>query len=229
MARSRQGFTVVELMVVLGIVSALVLVGAPFMSDIAADTRLKSATRSIAGAVSYARAQAIRTRTNHVVMFGTTPGGNPLPSAALVLADTDGDGEIDPGETVRLMPEDAGNEFQGIPGTSRYGKTSAVGAPADDPDPLGLFAGGASLAISSFRGPGGNNMNVLLFQPDGIPRTYDPGPPFDLGTLGSGAGAIYLTNGNPATGQAGRDYAIVVTALGGVRVTQWDPGTESWQ
>jgi prepilin-type N-terminal cleavage/methylation domain-containing protein len=228
MARKR-GFTVIELMVVLAIVTALVVIGAPFMSGVARDIRLKGATRSIAGAVTLARAQAIRTRTNHVVMFGTTPDGDPLPSAALVLADADGDGEIDAGEAVQLVPEDAGNEFQGIPGTSRYGKTSAVGTPADDPDPLGLFGVGASEDITSFRAPGGNNVNALVFQPDGIPRTYSPGPPFNLGSLGTGAGAIYLTNGNPATGEGGRDYAIVVTALGGVRVTQWDPGTETWQ
>jgi prepilin-type N-terminal cleavage/methylation domain-containing protein len=229
MARQR-GFTVIELMVVMGIITALVVIGGPYMRDTIRDMRLKNATRNLAGAIHLARSQAMRTQTNHVVMFGTTPSGNPLPAPAVVLADADSDGEIDPGEDVSFYPEDPGTEFQGIPRTTRYGKTLAVGSPADDPDPLGVFAGGTgSGGISSFRSPGGANVNQLLFGPDGIPRTYDPGPPFQAGNLGSGAGAIYLTNGNPATQEAGRDYAIVVKALGGVRVTQWDPAAGAWR
>jgi len=223
-----RGFSLVELMVILGIVSALILVGAPYLRDAARHTRLKAATRDLAGALHYARAQAIRTRTNHVVMFGTTPNGNPLPAAAIILTDTDADGEIDIGETVQFVPRDAGREFQGIPRTTGYGKTAAVGVPADAPDPLNVF-NGATDAVASFQSPAGDNVNQIVFPPDGIPRTYDTGPPFDLGTVGSGAGAIYLTNGDPATGAPGRDYAIVLQALGGVRVTQWDPIAGAWQ
>jgi len=223
-----RGFSVVELMVVLGVVSALVLVGAPYLRDAARHTRLKAAARDMAGALQMARAQAIRTQTNHVVMFGTTPGGNALPAPAIVLADADGDGEIDPGETVIFVPADPGREFQGIPRTTRYGKTAAVGVPGDAPDPLNLF-NDASGAISSLRDPAGGNTNQIVFLPDGIPRTYDPGPPFDIGVVGSAAGAIYLTNGDPANGEPGRDYAIVMKPLGGVRVSQWDPAAGAWR
>mgnify|MGYP002626095016 CR=1 FL=1 len=224
----RDGFSVIELMVVLGIVSALVVIGAPYLRDAARHTRLKSATRDLAGALHLARSQAIRTQVNHVVMFGTTPNGNVLPSAALILQDTDADGEIDPGETVTMVPRDPGQEFQGIPGTTRYGKTAAGGVPGDDPDPLGLFAA-PSAEVASFTDPNGASTNQIVFLPDGIPRTYDPGPPLDMGTVGSAAGAIYLTNGNPATGEPGRDYAIVLKPLGGVRVTQWDTSAGAWQ
>jgi len=224
----RRGFSLIELMVILGIVSALVLIGAPYLQDAARHARLKSATRDLAGAIQIARAQAIRTRTNHVVMFGETPNGSALPAPAIVLTDDDGDGEIDPGEEVRLVPTDPGTEFQGIPRTARYGKTAGAGVPNDDPDPLNLF-GGASEDIASFQGPTGANTTQLVFQPDGIPRTYDPGPPFDLGAVGSGAGAIYVTNGDPVTGSPGRDYAIVVKPLGGVRVTGWDTAAGAWQ
>jgi len=224
----RRGFSLIELMVVIGIVTALVTVGAPYLRDAARHARLKAATRDLAGAIHYARAQAIRTQTNHIVMFGTTPGGNALPAPAIVLTDDDGDGQIDPGEAVLFVPRDPGREFQGLPRTANYGKTSGVGVPDDAPDPLGLF-NDATDEIASFQDPAGNATNQLLFQPDGIPRTYDPGPPFDLGNVGSGAGAIYVTNGNPDTGEQGRDYAIVVQALGGVRVSVWDPIEGAWQ
>jgi prepilin-type N-terminal cleavage/methylation domain-containing protein len=224
----RRGFSLIEMMVVIAIVAALVIVGSPYLRDAARHTRLKAAARDLAGAIHYARAQAIRTQVNHVVMFGTTPSGSALPAPAVVLTDTDGDGEIDPNETVRFVPTDPGNEFQGRPRTTRYGMTSAGAPPPDAPDPLGLFAG-PSVSIASFRDPNGANTNQLVFQPDGIPRTYDPGPPLDLGNLGSGAGAIYLTNGDPMNARPGRDYAIVVKALGGVRITQFDPSSGAWQ
>ena len=161
-------------------------------------------------------------------MFQTTPDGSALPAPAIVLADADADGHIDLGETVILVPTDVGREFQGLPRTARYGKTSGVSVPADDPDPLGVFAAPTE-AVTSFQTPSGANANQLVFQPDGFPRSYDPGPPFDLGAVGSGAGAIYLTNGNPLTGENGRDYAIVIKPLGGVRVSGWDPAVGAWQ
>jgi len=226
--RSGRGFSIIELMVVLAIVTALIVVAAPTLRDAARNARLKGATRDLAGAIQYARAQAIRTGVNHVVMFATTPAGNPLPAPAIVLSDADSDGNIDVGETVKFVPTDPGREFQGIPQTTQYGKSNAVGVPAGDPDPLGVF-GAATNAVASFRDPAGGNSNQLLFQPDGIPRTYDPGPPFNPGTIGSGAGAIYLTNGNPLTGERGRDYAIVVRPLGGVRVSVWDPSAGGWE
>ncbi len=224
----RHGFTLLEMMVVIAIVAALVVVGAPTLRDGSRHTRLKSAARDLAGAIQIARAQAIRTQVNHVVMFGTTPAGNPLPAPALILQDADADGEIDPGEPVTFVPQDAGNDFQGRPRTTGYGMTSAVGVPADDPDPLGVFAA-PGFAYTTFRAPAGANVNQLVFMPDGIPRTYDAGPPFNAGAVGSGNGAIYLTNGDPNTGTSGRDYAVIVSALGAVRVSSWDPGQGVWQ
>jgi hypothetical protein len=56
--------------------------------------------------------------------------------------------------------------------------------------------------------------------PDGIPRSFSIGP-FTLGDAVSGDGAVYVTSGS-------RDYAVVLTPLGSVRVHAWNPGGGAW-
>ena len=46
--------------------------------------------------------------------------------------------------------------------------------------------------------------------------------PYQEGAIGTGAGAVYLTNG-------ARDYAIVLSPLGGVRVSAWDGSLNQWR
>jgi hypothetical protein len=60
-----------------------------------------------------------------------------------------------------------------------------------------------------------------VFRPDGIPRGYSTGP-YAEGAIGTGGGAVYLTNGI-------RDYAIVLSPLGGVQVDAWDVGSGAWR
>lgn len=58
-----------------------------------------------------------------------------------------------------------------------------------------------------------------MFRGDGIPVTFDAG--CNVGTIGSGNGAVYVTNGD-------RDYAVVLTALGAVRVHAWNAVEGAW-
>jgi hypothetical protein len=71
---------------------------------------------------------------------------------------------------------------------------------------------------SSFQ-RGGAVTNWVRFGRDGIPEVFDaacnPGPGL------TGGGAIYLTNGR-------RDYAVVMSALGAVRVHNWLEGAGAW-
>ena len=60
----------------------------------------------------------------------------------------------------------------------------------------------------------------MLFRPDGAPVTVTAG--CVEGDLGSGNGAVYLTNGD-------RDLAIVLLPLGTHRVMSLDRATGSWK
>jgi hypothetical protein len=44
----------------------------------------------------------------------------------------------------------------------------------------------------------------------------------NIGTTGTGAGAIYVTNGD-------RDYSVVLNPLGTSTVERWDPAEARWE
>ena len=76
---------------------------------------------------------------------------------------------------------------------------------------------------ASFADADGNVVPWVLFGPDGIPLTFD-GSGGDCGTLvgiGGGGGTLYVTDGE-------RDYAIVLTPIGGVRLYLWNPERNEW-
>ena len=79
-AALQAGFTLIELMVVVGIMCVLMALGAPQVSQWAENQKVKGAARAIAGVFLKARAEAIRTGNNHIVFFGnpgvTDPSGN---------------------------------------------------------------------------------------------------------------------------------------------------------
>ena len=64
----------------------------------------------------------------------------------------------------------------------------------------------------------------LLFRPDGIPVRFEGalGACGAIGTTALGGAGFYLTNGT-------RDYAVVLSPMGGVRVWVWDTKTGAWK
>ena len=69
--------------------------------------------------------------------------------------------------------------------------------------------------------PDGDPARWVAFQPDGIPRAFTDGPLL-TGAVGTGNGAVYVTDGN-------RDFAVVLTALGAIRVHAFDKGAGTWR
>ena len=66
---ARHGFTLVEMLVVLGIIGLILASSVPAMTEYAKKARLEGATRQIAGLVSLARAMAISAHAQRTVLI----------------------------------------------------------------------------------------------------------------------------------------------------------------
>lgn len=223
--RQRGAFTLIELVVVLGIVAVLSLLTGPIIADWMSNQRLRSATRSVADLLLLARAEAIRTGNRHVVFFGppgtSDPAGNAIedggaPVPMLVLVDgapAAADCEIGAGEDRRaLQPVD--DVLWGVSqATVRAPKDEGV-APFAPPQASG----------GTFADPSNNPVPWFLFRPDGIPVVFEGvlGGCGTIGQTGTGGAAFYLTNGK-------RDYAVVLSPAGGVRIHSWNEATGQWR
>lgn len=216
------GFTLIEVMVVLGIIAVVTAAALPSVSRYQESGRGRAAAKSVADAFHVARAQAIRTGSNHVVYFNTGTGqdiaGNPVQLAngqftpVLILNDgTPGSAnqncEIDPGEELISFEPQLGVTF---------GFTAPLAGQVAPDEQMALIPGTGS----SFREPNaGPIVNRVLFRPDGVPVAFDNF--CNAGRLGTGGGTIYLTTAN-------RDFAITLSPLGAVRVHTWIPGNGGW-
>ena len=213
--RRNEGFTIIELVIVLVIVGVLAAIAAPAMDGWASNLRVKAATRSMANAISVARTEALRSGNVHILFFQTDAQNNPLldldGNQVPILILNDGRpgsaGQnclIDAGEPIRVvLPE------QGV----NWGVTNASAlAPADGG--AGDFTTG-----SSFTDGGGNDASWVLFRPEGMPLAFDAA--CVIQDVGSGVGGVYLTDQT-------HDHAVVLSALGGLRLHTWNDATGSW-
>jgi type IV fimbrial biogenesis protein FimT len=212
-AGRKAGFTLIELVVVIGILTVLILVALPAVLNVSANQRIKADARSVADLLMLARGEAIRTGTQHVVYLGSDPAttqptdGNGDAVRMAVISDDDADCRIDAGEAIEWIAAEEGVN------------TGVTNASADAPNDTG--AGNRSTG-STFTDSGATARDWLLFRPDGIPAIFTGVT--DCGTqtaTGSGGGAIYLTNGE-------RDYAVTLSPIGGIRVHAWQEGANQW-
>lgn len=222
--RPRAGMTLLEIMVVIAIIGVLAAGAFPALQRFIDNQRVKTAARSIADAFLLARAEAIRTGEPHIVFLSAALGGSPPATdpagtslgddprggtwPAIVLNDGDpnpSNCRIEAGESRREIPSERG---------VAWGWTLSAGAAAPNDE-----GGGSAATGSTFSDPAGNNVTWVMFRGDGLPVTFDAA--CNVGTVGSGNGAVYVTNGD-------RDYAVVLTALGAVRVHAWNAGEGAW-
>jgi type II secretory pathway pseudopilin PulG len=214
--------TLIELVVVLAVIGAMLVIGASNLSEWSENQRLATSARSIADAFSLARAEAIRTGDNHIVAFDIETGLAGINSDVVIVDDgppgnTSGvssNCRIDDGGIVHRVSLEPGVSFGTDPAL-------ANGTPA----PHDSGASGNQATGSSFTTAAGADASWVMFQSDGLPRRFtqngstNPCPTANVGAIGQAGGAIYVTNGK-------RDYAIVMTPLGTVRMHRWRSG--SW-
>lgn len=222
----KAGFTLIEAMIVVGIIGVVAALGTPAMERFFIDLRTRSAARATADALRIARADAIRTGSPHLVFLSAATGGNPPatdPSGTPLGADPSTGGGPFPILIVRDggvgAPNcliDVGEIQRGIPAQRdvAWGTTVSGGVAAPGDTGAADHSSG-----SSFRTPAGVATTWVSFAPNGIPLGFDAG--CTTGGVGSGGGAIYLTNGR-------RDYAVVLSPLGAVRMHIWETGEGAW-
>lgn len=207
MGRNR-GFTVIELVLVLGVAAVMLLVAWPDTRRWKEVEAARGSARTLAGAFGYARSQAVRTGHNHMVFFLQDTNSDPLTAngetvPVLVLDDglpgsTDQNCEIDSGETVQGFHLQDGVSF---------GVSNPTGkAPKD-------AGSGTHTTGRTF------TQSWLVFAPDGTPRAATSG--CAIGDIGTGSGALYL-------GNSYRELAVVLTPLGAARVHTWNYGGAVW-
>lgn len=221
--RARRGFTLLEMMTVLAIIGITAAMAIPQMRQAQANGRLRGLARDTANVFHLARQRAITTGNNHVVYFSSSAGPqdlctNPFPldpttgaAYPILLVDDGPPGPasnccIDANEIVWQVPPQ-----QGV----RWGVTAGIPAFDDDGG-----TGNHTLG-NTFTLPGGGQAHAVLFRPDGVPVAV--GAACASGQVGSGTGGVYVTN-NQAPAASGRNYSIVLSPLGGVKVYAWDQG-----
>jgi len=218
----RAGFSLIEVVVVLGILSVLAAMAVPGIRDMMERRRLQGFARNFGNIFQIARSQAIRTGNNHIVFFGV-PGSTTDPAGTAITNAT--------GSLVPILIVDDGSpatanchidvgEFEDsilLPSEIEFGVSEAtVKVPTD----TGTAAWASpQLSGSTASDPSDAATNWVLFRPDGIPVGFAPTGATcgTIGDTGTGGAGFYFTSG-------GRDYAVTLAPLGSVRVHAWRPG-----
>jgi prepilin-type N-terminal cleavage/methylation domain-containing protein len=215
------GFSLIEVVVAIGIIAALSAAAIPSIQDMIERRRIQGFARDAGNMFQIARSQAIRTGNNHIVFFGPPgtldPALNPVADAGgtsvpiLILDDgtpATANCHIDGGEPIETLAaeDDVG-----------WGVALAlVKVPADEGD--AAFSP-PQASGSTFSFPGATARNWVLFRPDGVPVGIAPTATTcgTIGDIGTGGAGLYFTSNS-------RDYAVTLSPLGAVRVHAWNGG-----
>jgi type II secretory pathway pseudopilin PulG len=207
--------TLLELVVGLVVLGVMLALGAATLGRWADDQRAASSARDVADAFALARAEALRTGSNHIVAFAVETGLSGITSDVVIANDG-----APVNANCRIAADEIVHRFTLGRGVS-YGTDPDLANGSAAPDDSG--ASGNQAAGASFTEPDGGDASWVVFMSDGLPRRFSENataapPCSDVGPVGDASGGIYLTNGN-------RDYAVVLSPLGSARVHRWKNGS----
>lgn len=220
--RDRSGFTLIELMFVVGILGVIVAMAIPSMKSYRRREVTRHAATEVSSWVSDARSRAISSgRMTFLLLESPANGLFPFEAGqfATLVTDANGDNAVDAADTalpLYLAPGSAAIEKYDAASSSYQ---ASVAIPAHDlsdrvPDAvLGDIQGGTTLPISTPLG-----VPAVAFSPQGAPVA--PDTPAEWGT---GVGGIYITDDESLA------LAILVMPLGEVKVEALDPATGTWK
>lgn len=125
--RRHGGFTLLELLLLLGMIGVLAMVGVPALTDTLERMNVNSAARSFTSALSLARSEAVKRGRDVVICAsanGTDCAASGWASGWIVFVDTNADadgatGSVDAGDTViRVFDQRSGLTVSTAPTTS---------------------------------------------------------------------------------------------------------------
>jgi type IV fimbrial biogenesis protein FimT len=140
--RQQNGFTLIELMIVIAIVALIASYGIPRFNTMVQNGRLSTEANHLLGLMQLARSEAVTNRVITRVCASTDQAScdtNNWEAGAIVFRDIDGNGSAAAAELVRVMPPVTnGNTIRGVNG--------AISFFTD-----GTLAGGAMLRVCDDR------------------------------------------------------------------------------
>jgi len=235
---NKSGFTMLEMMIAVAIIGVLVAVAAPSFQYMRLNSKTKATARSVADMLDFARSKAMQTGDPHLVFFGLDMDGDPYVfpngdvSAMFVLHDIDtpvvpANCRRDGGETVYALPQlevdVALRRSNGDPPV-----LAVVPILGDVGDQAGVPINGMSFTL-----PNGGPAAWIIFGKDGIPRRFNAGADCDPESeteIGRGGGAVYVVGAiNGSSDVTGRQYAVELTPMGGVKIHRYEWSTDSWR
>lgn len=140
--RQQDGFTLIELMIVIAILALIASYGIPRFNTMVQNGRLSTQANHLQGLMQLARSEAVTNRVDTLVCASTDQAScntNNWELGVIVFRDNDGNGSAAAAELVRVMPAVTnGNTIRGVNG--------AISFLTD-----GTLAGGAMLRICDDR------------------------------------------------------------------------------